>query len=360
MASTSAPPDELTTILDGLSTILSVMNGGYPDSRPRWPSRPPSSLYNLTRNLFIYVPPILIFGGTIGNLLSFAVMLSPVLRTKPSSLIYSILALTDTAVLYTGLLRYWISEVWDIDLREQSSFSCKTHLFITYLLGHLSACYLMLLTVERTISVYFPLHCKMLCSKRRMVLAIVISTLVETGFNMHYFFTQEWRQGRRRAMCMTIAPHFDMPWKWIDSSLASFIPFTIIFIGNLLIVSKLYLSQKKKKGKMQVNTVNSTSSTTVILVVVSTCFLLLTLPSCIYFLGQTRGIWPRTTNTLFYRSAMLLYYTNNTINFWLYFVSGAKFRQALKLMLPCSVFFKGVDEQKNNHSSSKITLNETV
>ncbi|ELT87213.1 hypothetical protein CAPTEDRAFT_106191, partial [Capitella teleta] len=141
----------------------------------------------MTDALFIYVPPILIIAGTLGNFMSFLIMRSKEFRNTPSSFIYSVLAITDTAVLYTGLLRYWLVEVWDYDPRLDSDAACKIHLFVTYLIGHLSACYLMLLTIERVISVFFPMHCKTLCSKKRMVIAVVIATLVETAFNSIFF-----------------------------------------------------------------------------------------------------------------------------------------------------------------------------
>jgi hypothetical protein len=68
--------------------------------------------------------------------------------------------------------------------------------------------------------------------------------------------------------------------------------------------------------------------------VISAVFLLLNIPTEIFFLGQ--GRIPNETpqdqaiEELFYCSASLLYYLNSSLNFLMYFVSGAKFRQAAR------------------------------
>lgn len=78
------------------------------------------------------------------------------------------------------------------------------------------------------------------------------------------------------------------------------------------------------------------ASTTVTLLVVSAVFLLLNIPTEIYFLGQGSKLIPTNTaqeeaiDELFYTIAGLLYYLNSSVNFLMYFVSGAKFRQAAR------------------------------
>ncbi len=63
---------------------------------------------SLGRNLWAYGSPVLIIIGTVGNLLSAVVMLRQNLRKCTTSLYLLVLAVVDTLVLYTGLLRHWI------------------------------------------------------------------------------------------------------------------------------------------------------------------------------------------------------------------------------------------------------------
>ncbi|ELT91330.1 hypothetical protein CAPTEDRAFT_70816, partial [Capitella teleta] len=71
------------------------------------------------------------------------------------------------------------------------------------------------------------------------------------------------------------------------------------------------------------------------LMTVSWCFLFLNLPSCIYFIGVGEQTWPTETlqdllnNHIAYDIVNLLYYINNAINFFLYCLTGTKFRRVL-------------------------------
>jgi len=75
-------------------------------------------------------------------------------------------------------------------------------------------------------------------------------------------------------------------------------------------------------------------STTVMLIVISILFLIFSIPIDIYFLGYAYGTFLDDTaeqgaaRWLFYAIVTLLYYTNNSINFFMYFASGRKFRVA--------------------------------
>jgi hypothetical protein len=72
---------------------------------------------------------------------------------------------------------------------------------------------------------------------------------------------------------------------------------------------------------------------TKMLLTVSIMFIILTLPNSIYFLWQgTRLVGEPSAHLsavvqLLYASTLLLLYTNNSINFLLYCISGSQFRR---------------------------------
>lgn len=82
-----------------------------------------------------------------------------------------------------------------------------------------------------------------------------------------------------------------------------------------------------------------TASSTATLIVISVVFLVLNIPGDPYYYNN--GL--PTSNTpvgyaaslLFYSCINLLLYTNHSINFLMYFVSGRKFRLAAKDTLTC-------------------------
>jgi len=70
------------------------------------------------------------------------------------------------------------------------------------------------------------------------------------------------------------------------------------------------------------------------LIVISIMFLVFNIPSDIYFLGYAYGAFLKDTaerravNLLFWAVINILYCTNNSLNFFMYFASGQKFRLA--------------------------------
>ena len=59
--------------------------------------------YYLHKVLLLYVPPVLLIIGTIGNVLSFCVLMRRAMRRTSTYNYLAILALTDTLVLFVGL-----------------------------------------------------------------------------------------------------------------------------------------------------------------------------------------------------------------------------------------------------------------
>ncbi|ELU05186.1 hypothetical protein CAPTEDRAFT_140623, partial [Capitella teleta] len=108
--------------------------------------------------------------GVFGNLLTISVMMSKTFRKSPSSIVLSALALADTGNLLTGLMRWWLLYTFDLEVRLAGIVACKIHRFFVYFFGEISPAILVLMTVERFVSVYYPLRCREIFSKRRLVI----------------------------------------------------------------------------------------------------------------------------------------------------------------------------------------------
>ena len=83
----------------------------------------------LSHKLSLVISPILLIIGGIGNPLCIIILLQ---KRKPNStIIYlCLLAVVDVLVLYTGLLRQYLKEILNIDIRDYSSLTCKLHVKI--------------------------------------------------------------------------------------------------------------------------------------------------------------------------------------------------------------------------------------
>ena len=115
--------------------------------------------------------------------------------------------------------------------------------------------------------------------------------------------------------------------RWIDLVVKSAMPAITIVICNSVIVLTLYKRNKQKRSMSQTNEIAS-KGMTVLLFVISAWFVLSTVPFTIvmylvdfYFTFESQGTLIAVT--------VLLCYSNNAMNFFLYCLSGSAFRTDL-------------------------------
>ena len=290
--------------------------------------------------------PILIVLGTVGNFLAVVTLQSRLFKSSTStSFILTILALCEILIMYMSLLRTYLDAVYGIKIRSYSMFGCKFHTFLTYLSRQLASWTLVLLTVERFISVHFPFKCKQLCSRKRIVLAWLVIALVLSACDFHFFFSVAiyLRNYAEHMVDCDIVPSWNWfivgPWYWIDTFLSDLLPFFVIIIGNVLIVTKLIRAQRARLTQMHAASEGTekpkgTSSTTYVLILVSLVFLVTHIPLDVYFTAKTFGMFGQSTYEEYYNSNLvyaivtIVYYMNSAVEFLLYFFSGRKFRVA--------------------------------
>jgi hypothetical protein len=145
-------------------------------------------------------------------------------------------------------------------------------------------------------------------------------------------------------------------WPWVDAAIYSFVPFLIIIILNIFIIERIIsarqnrnvlrqrTSLQEKYGDVKPNRTHEEASKriTFMLLVVSFSFLLTTLPmnlvlivTSIYGTKETENDAIFSKRKLISTSAEMLMYLNHSINFFLYCVTGKKFRLQFKELILC-------------------------
>ena len=156
-------------------------------------------------------------------------------------------------------------------------------------------------------------------------------------------------------------------YSWISFVLNGIIPFTLLLYMNSVIVKAVGDSRRKfgiknmySEGIRARNRTmkNVENQLTVMLLLVTTLFFILLIPTYIRFVFMT-FFQPNTPykfsiTMLVFQITHKLYHTNNGINFFLYCVSGRKFRNDLKQILHCT---RGSSSGSGSCSdnSSKVT-----
>ena len=158
-------------------------------------------------------------------------------------------------------------------------------------------------------------------------------------------------------------------WSWIDMCIFSLLPWLCLAVSNGLLVWKLRLSLREAKlnlGSGQADRINDqkkkATSISITLIAVSTAFLLLTFPMSFYqiltFIAWMNGSMDTlaSSRAVYYtlQISLPLWYANNCINFYIYCLTGSKFRREAKQMLRC-MFHDGSDKQGGHTTASTLS-----
>ena len=106
------------------------------------------------------------------------------------------------------------------------------------------------MTIERFIAVALPLQASRLCTVKRAKTATCCLALFILSINIHFVFTHSLliRSNDTEPGCQSISQDYDFfmekIWPWIDASIYSFIPLSLLIIFNILIVHNLIKASK--------------------------------------------------------------------------------------------------------------------
>ena len=160
-------------------------------------------------------------------------------------------------------------------------------------------------------------------------------------------------------------------YSWLTFVINAVIPFVSLLYMNYLIIQAVRGSRKMfrehiERGQGQVNInpgrqKNTETQLTTMLLLVTSLFLILMIPTYIRFLYTTfvtRDTPTKYANLMFfYHLSHKLYHTNNGINFFLYCISGQKFRNDLKEILCCDI--EAPFRRNKDRSQSSVTVVST-
>ena len=309
--------------------------------------------YRMYKALFIYGSPIIFLLGLFGNIFAFVVLQTRSMRSSGASFLLSALAVSDLGCLLTELVNNWVKEItsFKVNIRGHNIHTCRLHIFLTFLFHHLTPMTLVFLTVQRVICVYLPLKAKVICSRGNIIKVWTAIAILYVSFNSIAFFlvSYDTRVATLNMNCFFNDDVIDW-FNTTDSVLESYMPCTVIIIGNILIVVKVRNARMKRLSSQMSPTASSSNkqakgdasdSMTTMLIVVTTTFVLLTTPFYVWVNGV--HMWSafgddqlmRAQTHFAYAITYHLLEFNFSINFILYCMFGKRFRSAVRSMTGC-------------------------
>ena len=305
-----------------------------------------------THMIHLIMRPILLFFGTVGNIMSLIVW-RRIRRgqeshggSSASTFLVMALAVADLSVLWVSLFYGWLRTITNVDYKDHSSILCKGHTFLRYTCIHVAAWIVVAFTVQRALAVCIPFRVKSICTVKNSKILLVCIIISMAGFHAQFFWTVDSLEIIRNNQTSTecgYKPYYrnfmTKTFLWVNFLVEVGCPFVVLLVSNLVIIYKLRQQRRDREiAEIAQNNTSNVHGITVTLLVVSFEFLFLNFPVVVYYLGYATwyaGADRYTISILGLASAIvrMLFYTNNSINFLLYCVSGPRFRQELLVML---------------------------
>ena len=222
---------------------------------------------------------------------------------------------------------------------------CTVTVTMLWMASLCSTLFILAMTFERFYSIIRPHKAASFNTVKRAKVIIMCSVIVSISYNIpHIFMTGS--EGRRcPAYANAKNTNFGKFYYWFSAVINFVLPFILLLIMNCFIIHTIRLrpnlsttgSDNKGQGQSEGQSVKIKSSEMqifIILLLVTFGFLILVTPAYAFFFNINIANYMATPKTyagylLFHSVSQKMYFTNYGINFYLYVMSGQKFRTDL-------------------------------
>ena len=315
----------------------------------------------ITFELLIYIDrywfPIMIPFGLVGNTLSFLVMIRQNNRKISTCIYMAAISINDNLMLLFALHDWLVSAV---QIHTWYVLECKINAYFAYFSLQIATYEVLVMTIDKYVAIKWPHKAAAYSTPRRVKIIILIIFSLVLIYNLPHFFITTLIGGK--CYGYSVKSILTKVYSWVTIVLNAVIPFSMLIHMNYAIVKtvrnsrKMFSSDKQSTGTetRQKSMKSAENQLTTMLLLVTTLFLILVLTTYIRFI-YAAFITSDTpsklaSSMLIFEISYKLYVTNSGINFFLYCVSGKKFRNDLKEILCCI---------RRSNSSSKFSGTNT-
>ena len=293
-----------------------------------------------------YYFPFIVVTGVIGNIFNFLVMVMSHNRNISTCVYMACLSVSDTILLIYQGYSVWMLPTFK--LHPFVSMHCLWNKYTGFGLSMIGSLIIVAMTFGKFFAIRFPHKSASFNTPTRAKIVVICIVLFSVVFNLPHFYITMMIDGT----CMPYARQG--VWNQIIM-FVSFVFNAVGIFGALIIMNGFIISAVLDRKKLLQNMGNgdkySTSEAkhqrsterqiTIMLLLVSFLYLILIGPGFIHFLSwlvvpPNRDPETYANFVLSYNVCQKLFFTNNSINFFLYCISGSKFRADLFLLFCCN------------------------
>ena len=335
--------------------------------------------YQVATYITKYWFPILVPIGLVGNMLSFLVMIKPHNRKMSTCIYMAVISVNDNLMMFLSL-HTWLVTV--LKVHKRFSSECKLKSTLSMLALQNSTFQVLAMSLDKYIAIKWPHRSLSYTTPKRAKIITSAIFLSVSIYNVPNIFLTRLIQNRCFSYSVDIA--FTQVFSWLTFVLNAIIPFSLLIYMNCIIVKTVRHGRKMFGGdtanqsgdkmgtrnpnlgiETRQNTMkNAENQLTIMLLLVTTLFLVLLCPTYIrfiYLLLVERDTPSKyASGMLLYELSYKLYITNSAINFFLYCISGKRFRQDVKDILCCNTNTWKPWAIKENSIQSNVTRGSNV
>ncbi|KAL8591934.1 hypothetical protein ACOMHN_039987 [Nucella lapillus] len=311
-------------------------------------------VYIISKYIWYVLPPVILLLGNFGNTMTIIIMLRTKSGDNAIDVYFIALAIMDLATLDILLLSDWVGMVFGYYPYLKSDITCKIYNW-TAGSSTTGGWILVCLTTHRAISVVWPHRVNTLCT-RRLVVGIISGLVVFIALvYSHYLYGYYVRfvddtGGHSCEMIQgSYATFVAEVFTYIDLLLYSILPFTCILVANSVLVWNLRATLRDirqtfaERDTAVAAREKAASSVTWTVLLVSCAYIVLSLPIAVYFISlfifdpsAEISVAERARIFLIRAITFMLMFCNSAVNFYLYCLTGAKFRKEFAKLFCCA------------------------
>ena len=271
------------------------------------------------------------------------------------SVFISSLAVSDSAMLLVlGMSMYFYT--FGIFVMDYHDVLCKVIYWLMYVIASTSSWILVAMTLQRAASIVWPHRITREWTARKAKITVLVIVVMFMIVNCHILYGRRLQSlSSGQTVCFFVSEEyehfFDHVWPVVDIVLSSLVPFVLLISANVVLVKRVRQAMKEARQALAGGSTDQvkvrqqkTSRMTLTLVCVSVAFLVLTSPVCVLYLMRrafnpaiSMDINETAKSYLAEYIGNTLWLANNAINFYIYVMTGSRYRAAMASVCGCDV-----------------------
>ena len=318
------------------------------------------TFFKIANFISIYWFPFFIPIGLVGNTLSFLVMIKKNNRKMSTCIYMAAISINDNIMMFVCFHDYLVSV---LHVHTWEPIECQIDPYVSLFVLQNGTFQVLAMTLDKYIAIKWPHKAVTYSTPGRAKRIAVGLSICAFLYNDPPLFFSKIIGGQ----CFNYGSSsvISKVYSWFSFVLNAIIPFTLLIHMNFLIVKAVRTSGKMFKENdtytgmeaRQKTMKSAEKQVTIMLLLVTTLFLILLCPIYIRFIylafAKPDTPFEYASSMFFFQISYKLYSANNGINFFLYSISGQKFRNDLKEIMYCCSICHLSQTQRNDESHSR-------